>query len=219
MRARGKKFIDPSEMDILLTGEKKTLDFKNFFPPERSHLPMELEIGSGDGSFIIRQSAKVPDVNYIGVELSVPYCYKTIRKIRENNIKNVRMVRGNAEMFIKEYTGNEVFSQIHIYYPDPWPKRRHNNRRLIKESFLRELHRVLRPSGLIRMASDHEDYLQWMEKHAGLVSDIFEKIPFIPPEAASEDELVGTVYEYKFKDKSNHGGLILKKREVKKSER
>ena len=212
MRARGKKIIDPSEMDILLTDyEKKPLDFRSFFPEERNRLTLELEIGSGDGSFLLRQSAKVPDVNYIGVELSIPYCYKIIRKIRENNIKNIRMIRTEAEMFIKEYAGDEVFSQIHIYYPDPWPKRRHNNRRLIKETFLRELYRVLRPEGLIRIATDHGDYFQWIEKHTALVSDLFEKLPFIPPEAASDDELVGTVYEYKFRDKSKPKGLILKK--------
>ncbi|HPZ08836.1 MAG TPA: tRNA (guanosine(46)-N7)-methyltransferase TrmB [Candidatus Eremiobacteraeota bacterium] len=193
--------------------EKEPIDLKGWFGHERYNLPLELEIGTGKGMFLLRQAIKVPYVNYIGLEYARKYFYYVVDRLNREGLKNVRLVNIKAEFFLRCCTGEGVFRQIHIYFPDPWPKRRHNRRRLIKEEFLRDLCRVLEVYGLIRIITDHKDYFSWMEKHCCKVEDLFIRLPFISLEAAGEDEMVGSNFEHKYRIKGKEFyGMILKKR-------
>ena len=89
--------------------------------------------------------------------------------------------------------------RVHIYFPDPWPKARHHKRRTVQAPFLRHLHRVLRAGGEVRLATDHDDYFQWMQDHAAQVADLFERQPFERPGSAEAGELVGTNFERKYR--------------------
>jgi tRNA (guanine-N7-)-methyltransferase len=165
-------------------------------PPAR---PLELEIGSGKGTFLVQQATLLPGVNFIGVEWARAFWMFAADRCRRRGLENVRVVRAEAGLFVRCYVPDGCLRQVHVYFPDPWPKKRHHKRRLIQAPFLRELARTLEPGGLVRLATDHEDYHQWMLDHAGQVLDILAREPFVNPESAGEGELVGTNFERKYR--------------------
>lgn len=187
--------------------------------PAAQTRPLELEIGSGKGTFLVRQAVLLPGVNFIGVEWAMQFWRFAADRCRRHGLENVRLVRAEAGLFIRCYVPEKCLRQVHIYFPDPWPKKRHHKRRLVQEPFLRELGRVLEgPSpggtgGLVRIATDHSDYYQWMLVEAEKVADLFERLPFVSPESAAEGELVGTNFERKYRREGRpFHGMILRKR-------
>lgn len=160
--------------------------------------PMDLEIGSGKGTFLAQQAVLEPGVDFLGIEWAKAFWRHAADRARRRAFSNVRLLWADATVFVRNYVGDETLRNVHIYFPDPWPKKRHHKRRSVQAPFLRELHRVLRPGGEIRLATDHLDYFAWMEEHAALVEDLFERRPFKPPESAGEGELVGTNFERKY---------------------
>jgi tRNA (guanine-N7-)-methyltransferase len=184
-----------------MPGTHTRLDLRGWFPPELRGNPLELEIGSGKGTFLVQQAAEVPGagVNYIGIEWSLPFWKFAADRCRRRGLENVRVVRAEAGAFVRQYVPDGCLRQVHIYFPDPWPKKRHNKRRLIQAPFLRELHRVLQAEGLIRIVTDHDDYFAWILEHAGQVTDFFGQLPFDKPCSAAEGEVVGTNFERKYR--------------------
>jgi len=197
--------------------------------PPASPRPIELEIGSGKGTFLVQHAQLYPDVDFLGIEWAKSFWRYAADRARRRGFDNIRLLRCDADMFIRHYVPDAVFRQVHIYFPDPWPKKRHHKRRLIQADFLRELHRVLVPAeadpvasapGLaggpsahptgqvggqttasprIRIATDHADYFDWMREHAATVEDLFDRLPFQSPESAGEGEMVGTNFERKYR--------------------
>ncbi len=179
--------------------ESGPINLGAWFGPERADLPLELEIGSGKGTFLVQQASRTPDINYIGIEWAKAFWRYAADRARRHDLANVKLLRAEAGAFVRNYVADHTLQQVHIYFPDPWPKARHNKRRLIQEPFLRELHRALVPAGRVRIATDHADYFHWMQEHVGRVTDIFETLPFESPESAGEGELVGTNFERKYR--------------------
>lgn len=183
------------------------IDLASLFPANRRHLPVELEIGSGKGTFLIQQATTPSgrDVNYLGLEYARAYWKHAADRARRHQLDNVRLIHIEADYFVRNFIPDRSLHRIHIYFPDPWPKKRHNKRRLIQAPFLRELHRLLIPrsdtptAGQVRLATDHADYHQWMLEHAAAVSDLFDRLPFENPESAGPGELVGTNFERKYR--------------------
>ncbi|QQE13794.1 tRNA (guanosine(46)-N7)-methyltransferase TrmB [Planctomycetota bacterium] len=192
--------------------DQGTLDLSTYFGFVDTSLPLEIEIGSGKGTFLIQQSPQTLGINYIGIEYAKAYWRHAADRMRRHNIPNVRMLHAEAAFFLRNYVPEQSVTQVHIYFPDPWPKARHNKRRLVQEPFLREVHRILTPTGHIRLATDHLDYFAWMEEHAAKVTDIFTRLPFESPESAGKGELVGTNFERKYrKEGRQFNGMVLKK--------
>ena len=210
------KPMDPGQIgllhDQLPPFDQGRIDLKGWFAPHEAR-PLELEIGSGKGTFIVNQATATPEVNYIGIEWARAYWLYASDRARRHGLTNVKMIRTDAAAFVRQYCADGVFRQVHIYFPDPWPKSRHNKRRIIQEPFYRELHRVLQPGGLIRIATDHADYFEWMNVHLALVADLFEKLPFESPQTAGEGELVGTNFERKYRREGRpfHSMILRKK--------
>lgn len=189
------------------------IDLNAWFGPQRAHFPLELEIGSGKGTFLLNQAGQTPEINYIGIEWAKAFWRYAADRCRRHNLPNVRVVRTEAAGFVRCFVRDGALRQVHIYFPDPWPKARHNKRRLIQAPFLRELWRALEPGGMIRIATDHHDYFAWMEEHAGQVADLFERLPFVSPASAGEGELVGTNFERKYRREGRtFNGMVLKKK-------
>ena len=161
--------------------------------------PLELEIGSGKGTFLVQQAGQTPQVNYIGLEYARSFWRHAADRCRRHGLENVRLVCIDAELFVRRYAPDGCFRQVHVYFPDPWPKKRHHKRRLIQEPFLRQVHRTLQSNGLVRLATDHQDYFQWMCQHADRVADLFERQPFESPRSADQGELAGTNFERKYR--------------------
>ena len=181
--------------------------------------PIDLEIGSGKGTFLVRQAPQRPDIDYLGLEYAKAYWRHAADRARRHALSNVRLVHAEAGAFVRHYLPDASIHQVHVYFPDPWPKKRHHKRRLIQSAFLRDLWRVLAPpraadpeAGCVRLATDHADYFAWMEEAAAAVSDVYDRLPFEPPEAAGPDEWAGTNYERKFRQVHQVQGLILRKR-------
>lgn len=188
-------------------------DLTTWFDPETAKQPLELEIGSGKGTFLVNQAPQNQQINYIGLEYAKAYWRHAADRVRRHAVENVRMVHAEAGYFVRNYIADSLFQQVHIYFPDPWPKAKHNKRRLIQAPFLRELHRVLTTDGQIRLATDHEDYFHWMEDHTSQVDDLFERLPFVSPDSAGEGELVGTNFERKYRREGRpFNAMILRKR-------
>lgn len=159
-------------------------------------LPVEVEIGSGKGTFLLARAEARPELNFIGVEWARAYCHYTADRIRRAGLTNVRMIRADASTLFRTALRDASIQRVHVYFPDPWPKRRHHRRRLIQPAFVEQVRRVLRPGGQLIVVTDHLDYFfhlrRVLDDSAG-----FAHVPF-PKMTGREDELVGTNFERKY---------------------
>ncbi len=161
----------------------------------------EIEIGSGKGTFLVQHAPLEPETNFLGIEWAGEFYRYAADRLRRRELKNVRMLRADATEFIRFRCPDAVANVIHLYFSDPWPKKRHHKRRVIQDATLREFHRILVEGGELRLVTDHEDLWAWYEEHAARHADLFERKEFAAPASAGEGELVGTNYERKFAGK------------------
>ena len=124
--------------------------------------PVEVEIGIGKGRFLIEAAQNHLQVNYIGIERAAKYLRLAQARSLRRDLKNIRLIRADALDFIEFFVPVESVSAIHLYFPDPWPKKRHHKRRLFNKSFLTEVERVLVNRGRLWIATDHQDYFAVM---------------------------------------------------------
>jgi len=173
----------------------------------------ELEIGSGKGTFLVQQAVLKGDVNYLGIEHAAEFYRYAADRMRRRQIANVRILHADAAEFVRYYCADAVAAVIHLYFSDPWPKKRHHKRRVVQDRTLADFHRVLQPAGELRLVTDHDDLWAWYEDHADRHVHLFERRPFEAPESAGADELVGTNYERKFarEDRPFHAMTLVKR--------
>ena len=131
------------------------IDFGKLFPVAQ---PLEVELGSGDGSFLVEYSQRHPEHNFIGVERLLGRIRKLARKATRAGLTNVRAVRIESSYFLEFLLPPHLAVALHIYFPDPWPKRKHRRFRLVNERFPVLAHRVLAPGGTIYFRTDDRDY-------------------------------------------------------------
>lgn len=174
-------------------------DFRVWWPEARRHLPVEAEIGPGKGAFLVQQASRVQEVNHLGIESAHAYWLYTADRCRRHGLDHVRVAHADAATFIRWHTPEAMLQQVHCYFPDPWPKKKHHKRRLIQAAFLRELHRVLVAGGRCRIVTDHDGYFAWIRDHLEEVRDLFEEVPFDQPISAGSGEIVGTNFERKYR--------------------
>ena len=122
--------------------------------------PVELELGAGDGSFLLQYSAAHPEVDFLGVERLFGRLRKIDRKGRRQGLKNLRGLRMEATYLMDWMIAPASLSAIHVYFPDPWPKARHHRRRFVTQDHLEPLFGVMRSGGEFRVATDIEDYVR-----------------------------------------------------------
>lgn len=132
---------------------------------ELSHAPRAvLEIGFGSGEHLVDLALKNPDTLHIGCEPFVNGVASILVHMDEHNIKNVRIHHADVRHLYTELPDGS-FDAIYLLYPDPWPKKRHWKRRFVQSQAFKEMHRLLKPSGMWFIATDHESYQIWVEEH------------------------------------------------------
>lgn len=135
------------------------LDIATSFPRVQ---PLEVELGAGDGSFLIAWASLYPERNFIGVERLLGRLKKIDKKGRRAGLTNVRGIRIEISYFTEYMLPRESVDAFHIYFPDPWPKLRHRRHRLINERFTEVLRAALKPDGVVYLRTDDLDYFGQM---------------------------------------------------------
>lgn len=126
--------------------------------------PLELELGSGDGSFLIEYVRQHPERNFLGVERLMGRLRKIERRGKRMGFRNLAAIRFEAGYLLRYLLPAETFEAVHIYFPDPWPKLKHRKHRLINEDFPTLVTRILTPGGHVHMRTDDQDYFAQMQR-------------------------------------------------------
>jgi len=144
---------------VTLASIVETLDVARLFPAAQ---PLEVELGCGDASFLVEYARRNPDRNFIGVERLLGRIQKLDRKGRRAGLANLRGVRIESSYFLQHLLPPRSAAALHIYFPDPWPKKKHRKHRLIGESFPALARAALAPGGVVYLRTDDADYFQQM---------------------------------------------------------
>jgi tRNA (guanine-N7-)-methyltransferase len=126
--------------------------------------PLEIELGAGDGSFLVAWAAQYPGRNFLGVERLLGRLRKIDRKVRRAGLLHVRLLRIEAGYFLEYMVPPGTVSALHIYFPDPWPKRKHWRNRLINDAFTDVVANALIPGGVIYLRTDDPRYFAQMKQ-------------------------------------------------------
>ena len=174
--------------------------------------PVELEVGCGKGMFLIAAATQQPDRNFFGIELSRKYALFAADRITRRSLSNVRVARADARQVLAQWVPDGSVSVLHVYFPDPWWKRRHQKRRLFTEEFVGHAARILAPGGELRVATDVEEY------YLAMCTLVEQQPPFalrdLPPERPPEHDLdYLTNFERKYRQagKSIFRSVFIKK--------
>ncbi|HLP78891.1 MAG TPA: tRNA (guanosine(46)-N7)-methyltransferase TrmB [Candidatus Paceibacterota bacterium] len=124
--------------------------------------PLEVELGAGDGSFLVNYAKLHPERNFIGVERLWGRIKKIHRKGSRLGLTNIRGVRIESAYFLQYLLPRESVSALHIYFPDPWPKRKHVKNRLVSEGFPDLAAQTLAPDGIVYLRTDDRNYFEQM---------------------------------------------------------
>lgn len=204
-----KQLKDYPQISLLPDDIKGKIDFPDIFGREK---PVHIEIGCGRGTFLVNQAINYPDINFLAVEWANKYYRYAVDRLGRKKIGNVRLIRTEAANFLAEYIADNCVECFHIYFPDPWPKKRHNKRRFVCEKNICQIIRCLKKGGIINIATDHVDYFEQMKKAFEKFTDKLKQVEFIKPAGALENELVGTNYERKYiKEQRNIFTIAFKK--------
>ncbi len=162
-----------------------------------NRLPVEVEIGTGKGRFILAESADRPHVNFLGIERAQKYLRIALDRLNRGGQKNVRLLCADAEYVLGQLVPEGSVQIFHIYFPDPWPKARHHKRRLVKPPMAQHLRRALVPGGEVRIASDHAEYFDHIV-HVFGESGHWSEEEVWDSDARSKAMMTATHFEIKF---------------------
>ena len=121
-----------------------------------------IEIGFGMGQTTAEIAEALSNSNFIAIDVHSPGVGNLLNKIKEKKLKNLKIIQHDAVEVLKKMIQDESLDAVHIFFPDPWHKKRHNKRRLIQEPFLELISRKLKKEGYIHIATDWEDYANWI---------------------------------------------------------
>ena len=167
-----------SEVDI----DRYLLDLNSFKAPftgsELFHndRPLHVEIGCGNGHFISARSLNHPENNYIAVDYSMKRVYKSIYKIKKQDIENVLFIQSEGKELLRKHFALESINTLYLNFPDPWPKRKHHKNRFYKDDFFDQLHSKMQAGGYFYAVSDNEPYfmelLNLLERDNRFINDM-----------------------------------------------
>ena len=168
----------------------KTLNWNDIFEKKGKKI---IEIGFGMGDTTAEIAENISDSNFIAIDVHSPGVGNLLNKIKEKELQNLKIIQYDAVEVLKKMVSDESLDAIHIFFPDPWHKKRHKKRRLIQKPFLELINRKLKKDGYIHIATDWEDYANWVleifntEKMYKLKNNDFSRKPSYRPETKYEN--------------------------------
>jgi len=144
--------------------------------------PRVLEIGFGNGETLVEQAAANPSTDFIGIEVHEPGVGHCLLRAHAAGISNLRLSRHDAIDVLRHQIPDASLRRINLYFPDPWPKKRHHKRRILQHDFLHMLSRKIEPGGTFHIATDWQDYAEQI------------------------DELIGSDDSFRLSERRTHGG-------------
>jgi len=160
--------------------------------------PTELEIGCGKGGFLLRAARAHPERNFLAIEWANKYYKYAVDRMRRWGIENVRITRTDARHFVVHRLPDACLSAVHVYHPDPWPKKRHHKRRLFQKDFAEGVVRVLIPGGRLSVQTDHAAYFEQVSEVLKARAEMVEA-PFEADDSAGESNAPETNFEIKYR--------------------
>jgi tRNA (guanine-N7-)-methyltransferase len=150
-------------------------------------VPLEVELGSGKGLFLTAAATASPERDFLGSEIAAKYAAHAAARAVKRGLANVRVVHGDAARLVGEKLPNACAVAVHVYFPDPWWKKRHHKRRLMRESVIRDIERVLAAGGRLHFWTDVEEYFNSTIELIGRVTRLAG--PLAVAERAAENDL------------------------------
>ena len=141
--------------------EEKKVNLKEIFPTSQKII-MEIGFGMGEATAIIAKNH--PNNAYIAVDVHPPGIGKLLGRIVDNELKNLRVIEDDVHIVLPHMFEDESLDAIHLYFPDPWPKKKHNKRRIVNKGFLSLIHPKLKKGGYIHIATDWVPYALSMQE-------------------------------------------------------
>jgi tRNA (guanine-N7-)-methyltransferase len=163
----------------------RPLDFSQVFAREA---PLVLEIGSGMGETTAAIAEAHPETDFIAVEVHGPGVGSLLNRIEQHELSNVRVIRHDAVDVLQRMVSDGALAAVHLFFPDPWPKKRHHKRRLVQPEFAALAARKLAPGGVLHAATDWQDYASHMQ-------EVFSREPLLERASVGFVERPGTKFE------------------------
>ncbi len=165
-RLRGKRMTRAQNAALIRSWDRfgiefgTTVDIKALFPHAKEVI---IEIGFGMGDATAEIAKAHPENGYIAIEVHPPGIGKLLSLIEEHELTNVYIIEGDAIEILQNMFADHSINGFHLFFPDPWPKLKHNKRRIVNVEFLALIHQKLKPSGYINIATDWVPYAEWIK--------------------------------------------------------
>jgi tRNA (guanine-N7-)-methyltransferase len=161
---------------FIIPFEKAIMNFAKIFGNDN---PVVAEIGFGMGEATVIIADNNPDKNFLGIEVHKPGIGRLLWEIEQRQLANIRIIEHDAIDIFTSMIPEHSLEGIHLFFPDPWPKKRHHKRRLIKRPFTEALAASLKPQGYLYMVTDWEDYAHWALAELSATEGLINTVPIM----------------------------------------
>ena len=167
-RIRGTRITGPQQLALDTYWDQygieqstQRLDIHSIFPTSQK-VVMEIGFGMGEATALIARD--FPDTGFFAVDVHRPGVGKLFSLIKEHQLQNLRVIQGDAHLVMHDMFADASLDGVHLFFPDPWPKKRHNKRRIVNENFLQQVASKLKPGGFLHIATDWVPYAEWIDE-------------------------------------------------------